>query len=511
MKDFADMEYFPPVKKLANVLCAKTQSSDPLFFRIMVSYYFAKVASMMRCNIKTLDRGDIPVSMYAINLANSGHGKGHSTNIVEEQVINAFRTRFLEETFPAVSEKSLDKLSKLRAIRKGNDEDTELAMTNAEFENLGVLAFSFDSGTTAAVKQMRHKLLMSGAGSMNLEMDEIGSNLFGNVDVLSTFLELFDVGKVKPKLTKNTSENKRSEEIYGRTPTNMMLFGTPSKLLNDGKEQDEFMSMLDTGYARRCVFGYTRRVKNDTQLTPDEVYDILTDKTSDTYIKQLSHQLGNLADIINFDTVLQVKKPVALINIEYKLDCEKRADRFADHQDIQNAEMCHRYFKSLKLAGAYAFIDSSPEITEEHLYNAIKLVEDSGEAFQKIMTQEKPYVKLALYIASNDNEVTQADITEDLAFYKGTAHYKDQLLAMASSWGYKNNVIIRKYFRDGIEFFSGESLQKTDLSKMVFAYSSDVAIGYENQIAPFDKLHKLVRANNVHWINHHLLHTDEDE
>jgi len=510
VKNYEDMQYFPAVKKLADVLCAKTQSTDPLFFRIMVSYYFAKVASMMRCNIKTLDRGDIPVSMYAINLANSGHGKGHSTNIVEEQVINEFRTRFLEETFPQISEKNLTKLANLRAIRKGNDDETELALTKAEFENLGVLAFSFDSGTTAAVKQMRHKLLMSSAGSMNLEMDEIGSNLFGNIEVLSTFLELFDVGKVKQKLTKNTAENRRSEEIHGRTPTNMMLFGTPSKLLNDSKEQEEFMSMLDIGYARRCIFGYTRRTHNDIQLTPLEVYNILTDKSSDSYIKKLSHQLGNLADILNFDTTLVVKKDVSLINIEYKLDCERRAAQFADHQDIQNAEMCHRYFKVLKLAGAYAFIDSSPEITEDHLYNAIKLVEDSGQAFQQIMTQEKPYVKLALYIANNDNEVTQADISEDLTFYKGSAHYKDQLMMMASSWGYKNNVIMRKYFRDGIEFFSGESLQETDLKNMTFSYSSDVAIGYSNQNAPFDQLHKMIQANNIHWINHHILPTEEN-
>ena len=82
---------------------------------------------------------------------------------------------------------------------------------------------------------------------------------------------------------------------------------------------------------------------------------------------------------------------------------------------------------------------------------------------------------------------------------------------MASSWGYKHNVIIRKYFRDGIEFFSGESLEETNLDNMTFAYSADVAIGYENQNAPFDQLHKMIQANNIHWISHHLIATEEDE
>lgn len=49
------------------------------------------------------------------------------------------------------------------------------------------------------MKQMRHKLLMADAGSVNLQIDEIGSNLVGNVDVLNTFLELYDMGLIKPK------------------------------------------------------------------------------------------------------------------------------------------------------------------------------------------------------------------------------------------------------------------------------------------------------------------------
>jgi len=232
MIDFSTVKHFEPSEKLVNVLMKKTQNNNPLFFRVLVAYYFAKVASMMRTDIKTHDRGIIPVSLYAMNLANSGHGKGHSTNIVEEQVINQFKSKFLNETFPAISQKSIAKLAIVRAAKYQTDPDTMEESLTGEFGNLGTLAFSFDSGTPAAVKQMRHKLLMANAGSVNFEMDEIGSNLMGNIDILNTFLELYDVGKVKQKLIKNTVENKRNEEIDGRTPTNMMLFGTPNKLLD---------------------------------------------------------------------------------------------------------------------------------------------------------------------------------------------------------------------------------------------------------------------------------------
>ena len=129
----------------------------------------------------------------------------------------------------------------------------------------GTLAFSFDSGTAPAVKQMRLKLLMSNAGSMNLELDEVGSNLTSNVEMLNTFLELYDVGKVKQKLTKNTSDNKRGEEFIGKTPTNLMLFGTPTKLLDGSKTEEELRLLINKGIrsAEKLVFLEEIRDKTD--------------------------------------------------------------------------------------------------------------------------------------------------------------------------------------------------------------------------------------------------------
>lgn len=74
MKDIKDMEYCKDAETLSQILTAKTQNTDPLFFRILTSYYLTKITSMMRINILTHDRGLIPVSAYAINLAGSGVG-----------------------------------------------------------------------------------------------------------------------------------------------------------------------------------------------------------------------------------------------------------------------------------------------------------------------------------------------------------------------------------------------------------------------------------------------------
>jgi len=504
MKTFEEMEYHPASERLVQILCSKTQNSNPLFFRVLVGFYFSQIASMMRTTIATHDRGDIPVNMYALNLSTSGSGKGFSTNIMENSVINLFRSRFLDETFPLLAEQNLPKLALKRANRKSVDPDEEIVRVQKEFEQLGNLVFSFDSGTPAAVKQMRHKLLMADAGSVNLQIDEIGSNLVGNIDVLNTFLELYDMGRIKSKLIKNTSENIRNEEINGQTPTNMMLFGTPAKLLNGSKTEEELYSMLETGYARRCFFGYSRASNKAQDLTPEEVYTMLTNQDSDAYLSEISDKLEGLADIINVNKKLVMSKDTSLILIEYRLKCEREAEQYPEHEDIKKAEISHRYFKALKLAGAYAFVDDSPELTTEHLYQAIKLAEESGTAFNRLLTRDRNYVKLAKYIATVKRDITQADLVEDLPFYRGATGQKQEMLSLATAYGYKNNIIIKKSFSDGIEFLRGETLKETDLSKMVISYSDDIATGYRNETPAFDQLHKLTQAAGMHWVAHHL-------
>ncbi len=504
MLSIEEMDHHPVAEKLVAVLCKKLRNNNPLFFRVLTGYYFSVVASSMRCSITTHDRGEIPVNMYALNLATSGFGKGRSTGIIEGSVINQFRSRFMEETFPILAETNLPKLAIKRANRKATDPDEELVRVTKEFDSSGPLLFSFDSATPPAVKQQRHKLLMADAGCLNLQVDEIGANLVGSIDVLNTFLELFDVGAIKQKLIKNSADAVRSEEIVGRTPTNLMMFGTAAKLLNGGKSEEELYSMLDQGYARRCFFGYIKEANRYTKISPEDAYTLQTSQEDNAYLDELADKLESLADIINVNRKLTISKETTLILIEYQLKCEQEANELPFHAEMRKAELSHRYFKALKLAGAYAFIDDSSELTTKHLYHAIKLAEESGAAFNLLLTRDRNYVKLAKYIATVKSDITQADMVDDLPFYRGAAGQKAEMLSLAIAYGYKNNIIIKKSFSDGIEFLRGETLKESDLEKLVLSYSTDMTTDYVNERAPFDKLHVLTQAPGMHWVAHHL-------
>ena len=508
MIDLTGVKHHPVIEEIVQVLCNKTQNTDQSFFRAEVAYFLGKIAAIMRANIVTKDRGEIPVNIYALALATSGFGKGHSVNIMEQEFLSGFRRRFMEDTMPQVAQAHLWHMANHQAAKNATEPEMEFEALEADYNRAGAYAFTFDSGTAPAVKQMRHKLLLANCGSVNLQIDEIGSNLIKETEVLTLFLELYDQGMVKQKLTKNTNDSKRSVEIDGKTPTNMLLFGTPSKLLDGGETEAQFVSFLETGYARRCIFGWGQQDRRAFHtMSAEEIYNRQLQPSNNALVERWKDHFGKLADPAMFNWRMVVEDDVGIKLMEYKIECEKAALALPEHEEVRAAELSHRFFKALKLAGALAFVDLSPVVEMDHLMQAILLVEESGQAFNAILNRERPYVKLAKYIAQANTEVTHADLHEALPFYKSSSTARNELMTFAVSWGYRNHIIIKKTFVDGIEFFKGESLKETNINELMLSYSTSFAYDYEPVTASLADMAQLaVMANDngdaMHWSNH---------
>lgn len=507
------IEYHETSEKLAQHLCAHCENNSPTFFRVITSYFLGKIASQMRASVKLHNQSTLPINLYAVDLAPSGAGKTKAMNFLEEDVCGLFTERFKDELLPYATEQHIKKLAVRRAAKNQTDPDEELEILVSEFKASGQWLTSFDSATPAALKQFRHKVLLADAGALNFEIDEIGDNLTGNTDAFSKFLELYDKGKIKESLVKNTKENVRLSEVPGQTPCNLIMFGTPSSLLDGGKKEDEFYAMLEKGYARRCIFGFSREVNRNLDLTAEEIYQRNVSQTSYQFIEDFAEDLLKLADPINYKRELELEYDEEILRIEYSLYCQDRAAQLSEFDVVKKIELEHRWFKALKLAATYAFIDGSISITQKHLYNAIAVVEDSGEAFQELLTRDRPYVKLAKYLGNIPRQVTQVELVEDLPFYKGHASQKSEMLTMAIAWGYQNNVIIKKSYEDGIEFLKGEALKETDMDQLIVSYSQHVAYDYYNDDVSWDNLSQLTQMPNMHWVAHHVLdnHRCEDK
>lgn len=499
--DTSNTPHFPLMEQIVEYINAKTQNPHKEFFRIMVAYYLGKIAGSMRATIITKDRGNIPVNTYAIALATSGYSKGHSVGLLEN-LSEGFREVFADETLPIVAEANLIKISSVRAANKGTTENEEYEAIRKEYDSAGEVPFTFDSGTVPAIKQLRHKLLLASLGSINLQIDEISLNLLGSIEPLTAYLELFDMGKLNSKLTKNTKDSVRGKELVGKTPANLLLFGTPTKVFDGSIVESQFNDMLEMGYARRCLFAFANTPVKVFTKTPKQVFDELTNtatQASEIHIKNLFRQL---ADNRLHDWEIGLPDDSAILLIQYKMYCEQLASTYPDHKAVESAELSHRYFKALKLAGAFAFSNLDQEISTLTLMQAIKLVEESGESFEKIRTREKAYVRLAKYISSTGVEMTQAELVEQLPFFKGSNATRSEMLQLASSWGFTNHIVITKRTLNGIELFSGERLKETNPDKLIISYSNELAHNYEPELCRFDQLSVLASTPDLHWCNH---------
>lgn len=502
MINYKDVEHHPIVEELTTLLCNKVKNTQRSFFRIEVAYFLATMAASMRAYTESKDRGIIPINVYAILLNSSGSGKGFSISIMEKEVLHKFREKFIEDLMPRVASANIQNRGSAVALAQGLDPEEVITKFNNEYERAGIYTYAFDSGTTPAVKQMRHKLLLADIGALNIQVDEIASNLSGSLEVLTTYLELYDQGYIKPKLTKNTKENIRNTDLDGRTPANMLLFGTPIKLFNGGVLEDTFLSLMDTGYARRCLFAlgdpsYKRHSNTDAKA----IYMQAISGTNTATIDKLSNYFEDLATDTFYKHKVFIPDDVAIEILDYQITCEEMAAA-SKLSEMESTELSHRYFKTIKLAGALAFVDKASEMTLVHLAQAIKLVEESGEFFQQMLVRDKPHERLAKHIATAGTELTQADLIEALPFYNKTNVAKQDMMNLAIAWGYKNNVLIKRSITDGIEFYTGESLEETDTNKLIVSYSDQFGEGYELEEAPLDKLDQLLLAPGMNWCSH---------
>lgn len=510
LPDLRTVPHHPAIEELSQIISKKLRREDLSFFRVVVAYYLSVAAACMHAKLVTRNRGEVPVNCYTLALAPSGFGKGHSTYIMENEVLKNFREAFRDHVMAQQAEQNMWRLATKRAVYNDTQEQEEYDLLAKELSNCGAYPFVFDGASEPAIKQIRQMLLIANSGSINFQVDEIGMNLEKSTEALRVYLELYDQGMVKQKLTKNSADNKRTTEIEGKTPANTLMFGTGSKLLDSGPTEKLFYTMLETGYARRCLFAWGQFMPGEVKLEEvddidaliEEIYNNQVSPTNEAALQKWANHLASLADTDKFGWAIEVDDDVSKKLIYYQVHCERRSRAMPEHEDIRKAEMEHRYYKALKLAGAFAFIDEAVAMTDDHLYQAIKLVEESGDAFQALLSREAPYMKLGRYMASVGREVTHADLLEALPFYKGSAQARGELMTMATAWGYRQHIMIRKAFVDGIEFFSGETLRETSLDQVRISYSGDFAYDYQGEEVPFFELHRLTQADGMHWANH---------
>lgn len=370
MIDLDNLPRHQLTETIVDDLVIRTDAPCRDYFRVLVSYYFAKVAASMRAVISTPDQEEeIPVNCFAFTLAPSGFGKGKSVGALERGVISGFRNIFTSDTFPLLSSDRIAQMASEKAAVSGRPEKKEKEVLDKAFGSTGAYVFTSKSATASSIQQLRSKLLMSGVGAINIQVDEIGSNItdMGVAQALNVFLELYDMGQMEIAMTKNTSDNIRMEDLSGISPANLLVFGEPSKLFDGAQAELAFMQLLGTGYARRSLFAWGEKTVEENPLSPQEVLQKRIAARKASVNTHLRNHFARLADPGRHNWHMEVPEDVALHKTAYEIMCKERANEFQSQDTIRRAEMEHRHWKALKLAGAMAFVDESMEVTLDHL------------------------------------------------------------------------------------------------------------------------------------------------
>jgi len=496
-------KHHPVLKDMLEVIKTQTNTEPSTYHLAVCTYFLSQVPAAMRVKIETPVGDSIPVNVYVMALAESGFGKGHTINLIEQGLLKPFRKKYEEEFLPVKTDISISNKAIKRSSKLGTSEEEEYGKLTKELNALGPYTFTFDSGTSPALKQLRQRLLLTGSGSLNLQMDEMGSHLEGNNDLLQVFLELYDQGNTNVKLIKESSTQSRYSKIEGTTPANMLLFGTPAKVFDGAEVEKAFMTLLEIGYARRSLFGFSGKQNSIPEKQSAEVlYDSMRTSQVQERVKTWAEHLEQLADIEQHDKIISLPRDEAIALLQYKIDCEEKAERLNEFRSIEKAELNHRYFKALKIAGVFSFIDGESSLSRVNLDRAIYLVETCADTFEKLINQEPNYVRLARYLLNVEKEQYQNELQESLPFFKGSIQHKQELIELATAWGYRNGVLIKRGKTGDIDYYSATGMKNTSLDSLIVSYSQHQAYGYVNETLNFDQLVQLVQTPDYHWLNH---------
>jgi hypothetical protein len=87
------------------------------------------------------------------------------------------------------------------------------------------------------------------------------------------------------------------------------------------------------------------------------------------------------------------------------------------------------------------------------------------------------------------------------------------MMNLAATWGYKNNIIIKKSVRRSDRVLQGRDPEETDLNDhdLQLQRPLGLQLPVQTRRSPFEQLHMLTQVPDIHWANHHFKHGHRSE
>lgn len=447
------------------------------YMRIMSLFGIAVVANGVRVKVQVpTDYGLIPPNIYGIAIAGSGLSKSRSLRYIEELFIkNALAT------LKSVAEHKLELIDPF--------EIENITKLMKEGVNISPI---YKSATDSAIGAIRSMMDIFDMYSVNIALDEIGSVLTKEYDMLSdTLLNAFDHGMIKPNLRRTTGVKATLNPV----PHNMVMFGSPT-LLFEGKAETEklFFDLLGAGMARRNLFSMvTTNVNHYTLTNSGETAKL---------ISEISSAMDNIVDKYkNF--VLKLDDDATILYMDAEIDGKEQSEHISKYKPIDMVYTQNKHWLALKISGLIAVANGKFEISAKSFSDAMEIVNTSHINLQSVTHRKDKYEVVVDWLCEQDGEESEYTITQQLPFYSDIKS-KKAFWELAKGYSYKHSIMLTIEDKQNMTFYSAKGKVKTDLeAPMIFSYSNDITEGYiSNEIGTWKDIYKVVQSVGLCYSAH---------
>ena len=459
------------IKEMVEIIGGKDAPKDLQHYLTCVSLFgCATITSSIRATVVVpTDYKKIPANVYIVAVAGSGLSKSRSLGYVETLFIDEASDNIKKQVEKAIE--NLDPFA-LEEVTKLSNEGVKLSLI-------------FKSATDSGVSAVRSIMDKFGLYSVNIALDEIGSVILKEFDLLSdTLLNAYDHGKLKPSLRRTTGVSVTENAI----PHNLLMFGSPTLLFEGSADvEKKFFDLLQAGMTRRSIFSDVTTKTNH--------YSLIIDDEMKGRIKKVSDRMVEVSNMFMNKSVT-LSKEAATFYTEYEKQCKIDSESVSKFDLYNSVYTQNRHWLALKISGIIAMMDLSFTVELEHYMQAVEIVDSSQANMDGIVNRQDKYELLVDWLLEEGTEENEYTLTQKLPFYKDVKN-KKQFLELMKGYAFQKNITLMIQEKQNLTFYSAKGRKKVDLEKpLLFSYSNDMAKDYfDNDEFVWNDLYKVITSD----------------
>ena len=359
-----------------------------------------RFVSQFKKNILLSNDSLIPINSLTFCLAKSGIGKDSSIRAVSKCFEDSYK--FIEE------------LRKTRATNNAIEKANEEGLTNPESWSvykdfyMPPCALSVGISTPEGLIQYLDDISKDILGSGYVYSGEFATELLSNPNILENIKILSEVYDEGLKVIKVLKDRAKQTNITNVVASGLFM-SSPDLIIYSDPVKNRFKSEFNTKLARRSFFIFVDKPSNVRE--EEDIYaSIQLDKIREEEAKEVRNVFNAELLSLTKDLVDSIGEPITIhsdtemLFYLYKRYNEDEGNKISDIQHpISKLNREHMQWKALKLAGAFALMDNSTEILQEHYINAIRFVEfiaNDIALFENELMKE-PYESFCSYMKEN--------------------------------------------------------------------------------------------------------------